>query len=284
MICIHILFLTVTLSLRLYISFYVATNYLPLSITGSISRPGSLVLLILLERIFLGASITPTKIVAVFLCINGIICTIQPWTHVTNVEILRHRSCMHGSYLNDTEINLLQENSSAKAVELNFTKCKTEPLNDPVNGYTSVTANVLLTVGLLLYQRHKLTQVASANALFWSWIIGAAVSGLIALIFEKNKLYVYWNVYRVTVVLMHGFAAGLLTVLVFAANNITSSLLVQLASSLQLVFMLIGQYTVLVDINPGHYNLLEVAGVVTIVLGSFLVPLYSLITNTSSKE
>ena len=90
------------------ISFYVATNYLPLSITGSISRPGSLLLLILLERIFLDASNTPAKIVAVFLCISGIICTIQPWTDATNVEILRHRqnrSCIHESYVNYSEIN-----------------------------------------------------------------------------------------------------------------------------------------------------------------------------------
>ena len=257
---------------------------MPLGITGSISSPGSLVLLVLLERIFLDASITPTKIAAVLLYISGIICTVQPWTDATDVEILRHGSSMHESYLNHTKIILLQGNSSIEAVELNLTRCKTEPLNDPVKGYTSVAVNVIVTVGLLLYQRQKLTQVASANVLFWSWIIGAPVSGLITLICENSNLYVNWNVYRVVIVLVHGFAAGLLTVLVFVANNITSSLLVQLASSLQLVFMLIGQYTVLVNINPGHYNLLEVAGVVTIVLGSCLVPLYSLLTNTSSKE
>ena len=90
--------------------------------------------------------------------------------------------------------------------------------------------------------------------------------------------------YWVAVVIVHGFAGGLVSVLFFVANNITSSLLIQLASSLHLVFMLIGQYTVLVNINPGHYNLLEVVGVVTIVLGSCLVPLHSLLTNTSSKE
>ena len=176
-------------------------------------------------------------------------------------------------------------NSSFEATQLNSITCnKTERLNDAVKGYTSVTLNVMLTVGLLLYQRYKLTQVDSANVLFWSWIIGVPVSGLLTLICEFGNFYVDWNMYTVAIVLVHGFAAGIMTVSVFLANSITSSLLVQLASSLQLVFMLIGQYTVLVNINPGHYNLLEVVGVVTIVLGSCLVPLYSLITNTSSKD
>ena len=99
--------------------------------------------------------------------------------------------------------------------------------------------------------------MASANVLFWSWIIGVPVSGLVTLICENRNLYVDWNMYRVAVVLVHGFAGGLLSVLFFVANNITSSLLVQLASSLHLVFMLTGQYTVLVNIQVRIQDLVK---------------------------
>ena len=258
---------------------------------GIISRPGSLILLIFLENVFLKASITVAKLMAVLLCIVGIVCTIQPRTDISTVggDPTPHFQSFTSRNIYSANVSAtgpkIQYNLSHEHEQFPLPKRDNKSLNDPVIGFISVTVNVFLTVTILIYQRHKLTShVDSSTIVFWAWIIGVPVSGLVTFIFEYGKWHVDWNLKCILCVTGHGISAGFLNVFVTIANNKTSSLVVQLASSLQLVIMLIGQYTVLINTNPGHYNILEVVGVLTIVVGSCLVPLYSIITKTSSIQ
>ena len=240
--------------------YYLAVNYIPISFVASLSRPGSLILLMFFERIFLKSSITVVKIVSMLLCIVGIVITIQPWIDPTTVGI-------NPDYQNVT---------SNSTEEVRF--------NQPILGFSCVAANIGFMVAMMIYQRYKLLEVNGLILTFWSWIIGTILSAILTLIFEYNELYVHWTVKTVLLACGHGFAACFFTIFNLLSNLKTSSLVVQLASSLQIVFMLIGQYTVLIDINPGHYNALEVIGVITILIGSCLVPAWTAITKRSPRS
>ncbi len=55
----------------LSISLLIATINLPLSIMGSLTRPGTLVLLIVLEWQIMKVTCSPAKFTAIFICITG---------------------------------------------------------------------------------------------------------------------------------------------------------------------------------------------------------------------
>ena len=271
--------------------YYLAVNYIPLSFVASVSRPGSLILLMFFERIFLKSSITIVKIVAMVLCIIGIVITIQPWIDPTIVGVQFENNtevCDHNSTLKDsrgldldTRINMGNETNGSLdcSNEIEHTR-----FNEPVMGFVCVALNIGFMVAMMIYQRYKLLEVDGLILVFWSWVVGTVVSGAIMFAFEYDRLYVKWTMKIVLLACGHGFAACFFTIFNLLSNLKTSSLVVQLASSLQIVFMLIGQYTVLVDINPGHYNALEVIGVLTILVGSFLVPLHTVITKKSPRH
>ena len=240
--------------------YYIAVSYIPISFVGSLSRPVSLILLMFFERIFLKSNITVVKIVSMVLCIIGIVITIQPWIDPYTVGI--HLNHVNGS-----------SNSTEQVV-----------YNDPVIGFSCVAANIGFMVAMMIYQRYKLLEVDGLILVFWGWVIGTVLSGIIMFMFEWDNLYVDWTVKNFLLASGHGFAACFFTIFNLSANKRTSSMVVQLASSLQIVFMLIGQYTVLIDINPGHYNALEIIGVMTILVGSVSVPLYAAITRRSPRS
>ena len=141
-------------------------SYLPLSIVGSISRPGSLVFLIFLERIFLKARINVAKIMAVALCICGIICTIQPWTDTKRDKQVFINTDNATTYLLLNE-NIIENSTTFKpSIPFIYDMDKTENdfqgnkmRDEPVKGYIAVSLNVLLTVSILLFQRSKLTEI-----------------------------------------------------------------------------------------------------------------------------
>ena len=222
------------------------------------------------------------------LCIIGIVITIQPWIDPTIVGIHledENVSCHHNSSLeNNNTYSPPDKAGNGTIVSAECADNEHVRFNEPVLGFTCVAANIGFMVAMMIYQRYKLLEVDGLILTFWSWVIGSIASAIIMFIFEYNELYVEWTVKIVLLASGHGFAACFFTIFNLLSNLKTSSLVVQLASSLQIVFMLIGQYTVLIDINPGHYNALEVVGVLTILIGSFLVPLHTVITKQSPRS
>lgn len=200
--------------------------------------------------------------------------TIQPWTDLETVGVVEAQP---GCQLNgSSEVGCANTTSNSTSSDVD--------LHRPGLGLTCVAMNVLFMVAMMIYQRYKLLEVPGLVLVFWCWVVGTVLAAVLMLAIEHDELLVDWTVPRVLYTAGHGFAACFFTIFNLLAINKTSTLVVQLASSLQIVFMLIGQYTVLININPGHYNVLEGAGVVIILIGSSLVSVHGMITKTSPRQ
>ena len=148
-----------------------------------------------------------------------------------------------------------------------------------IDRYSGVAANVVLVASILVFQKKKLQTQDTTILVFWAFVIGTPISAICMFIFEYDSLSVEWDTHVILLVIGYGIGACSLTVFSVLANSMTSSSIVQLTSSFHLVLLLIGQYTVLMDINPGHHNALEVIGVCTVFIGSCLVPVLTHLTD-----
>ena len=236
--------------------------------------------MLIMESILLKESFHFLKAIAVFTCIAGIILTIQPWassnteSSVVIPEVSKQSSEM--IHLEKLTIhpsnNTYYQNISLEGQE---EKNNGHGYNAPY-GYICIAVNILTTVAILLYHKNKLADLNAFVLLFWSFVIGTPIAAIAMFASEYNNLSVNWTTKTIFLVLGHGFGASTLTLFTVLANQLTSSLVVQLTSSLHIIMLLVGQYTVLMDINPGHHNVMEVAGVCTVVIGSGLIPLITI--------
>ncbi len=260
-----------------------ATNNLPLSIMGSISRPGSLIFILIFESVILKQSFSFVKTLAVLICVIGIICTVQPWT---DHDSIRKETCSSDTIdsspiistlnppilttLNDTQNDIVDDLYGKPSGK----ECGSKYMYNPAIGYVSVAINVCATVTILIFHKNKLADQNTPKLVFWAFVIGTPISGVATLIIEHNNLSVVWTTKTVLLVLGHGIGASSLTLFSLLANQMTSSSVVQLTSSLHIILLLIGQYTILRDINPGHDNFIEIAGVCIVFIGSGLIPIF----------
>ncbi len=264
-----------------------ATNNLPLSIMGSISRPGSLIFILISESIILKQSFSFPKTLAVLICITGIICTIQPWADHGSImkEVCTTDSTPLISRVQPTIPNIgndtQNDTSDGFYKEAHGNECGDKYLYNPLIGYVTVAINVLATATILIFHKNKLSDQSTPVLVFWAFVIGTPISAVATMILEHNDLSVEWNMKTILLVLGHGIGASTLTVFSLLANQMTSSSIVQLTSSLHIILLLIGQYTILKDINPGHSNMTEIAGVCIVFIGSGLIPIFM---NTCNKN
>ncbi len=238
--------------------------------------------MLIVESILLKESFNFLKTIAVFTCIIGIILTIQPWNNqksnstesdallpqLSNHSLeIPHRERLTISPINNTDVrNDCMEGEEGKNHGHEY---------NTLYGYICIAINILTTVAILIYHKNKLTDLNAFVLLFWAFIIGTPVSALAMFAIEHSHLSVHWTMKTILLVLGHGFGASMLTLFTVLANQLTSSLIVQLTSSLHLILLLVGQYTVLMEINPGHHNAMEVAGICIVFVGSCLIPVLS---------
>ncbi len=195
----------------------------------------------------------------------GMILTVQPWSDIASGPVEDNSNSTLGinpSGNNKTDINL-----------------DDDWVQHYMIGYISVVINILLTGVFLIFHKQKLADLDVVTLVFWATALGIPMSAVLMFAFEYNDLAVEWNTNVILLVMGNGVGNSALCVFSLLANEKTSSSIVQLTSSLHLVLLLIGQYTVLKEINPGHQNALEILGVTIVFIGSCFVPLLTQLTD-----
>ena len=77
--------------------------------------------------------------------------------------------------------------------------------------------------------------------------------------------------------LAHAFSTRIGTLLCYKSQQMISAILYGLTASVNVVFMLIAQYTVLRHIQEGHKNAEEYTGVILVIFSAVLIPAYGII-------
>ncbi len=137
-----------------------------------------------------------------------------------------------------------------------------------IKGYLlTITAGILLSIKITIQK--KICPDLNPDILTFYVSVGGIISSLIVMaIMEKPK----WpnNQFDVILVFVHMAATGLAMATCFHSLTMISQISYSLVTSCYIIFSLIGQYTVLYNINPGNENAEEYAGVALIFLCIFV--------------
>ena len=76
--------------------------------------------------------------------------------------------------------------------------------------------------------------------------------------------------------LAHAFSTGIAQMLIFKSQQMVSAIMSGLAMSFDVIFTLIGQYTLLYHIQPGHKNDLEKYGAAVVLVSIIVVPVWGI--------
>ncbi len=122
-------------------------------------------------------------------------------------------------------------------------------------------------------QKKKLQDLSTHVLVFYACSVGGVLSWIISFIAEEVTLpHSTTN----TLLLLGHCILSILPCIGVYAQRLTSVTIFSASQSSLLVFMFIGQYTLMKDIFPGHRNWFEILGAILITFGSSLVPFTAL--------
>ena len=146
--------------------------------------------------------------------------------------------------------------------------------------FSSVFAGVIAAMKIIA-QKRLIPRTDVVTIQFWTSFGGLVISGLVMAIPDQWPKLPSGSSHDVLhdwlLLLAHAFSTGIATLLIYKSQQMISAILFGLSTSFNVIFMLIGQYTVLRHIQPGHKNAQEYSGAVLVVLSALLVPICAII-------
>ena len=251
------------------VTFYIAVRYLPTATVESIIQASNITFGIVLFYFFLGEKPTVFVLLSSVLCISGIISVIQPDFIFNSENQTKIQEIQEINGTNETsgvEINEGEEVNSAQVVF--------QYLIPVISGMTYCADIVILK------KRPYLNDHMTA-VLFWSFLSNTVLSVIIMLIFETPRLPT--GPYDILNIVLHCLCFALLWPFYMYAVKYISGNTCNIIYSMNVVLMLIAQYTILSSILPGKRNWIEVLGVVLVLSGSTLTSVMEVCQQISSK-
>ena len=107
-------------------------------------------------------------------------------------------------------------------------------------------------------QKARLNSESPLVVTFWASIVMTVIPLILCLITEPESLTFPTDINSILLVLGHLFASSLSLILTIRGVSMTTAILITLALSMQIFFLIISQYTVLKSIEPGKGNWIEI--------------------------
>ena len=220
---------------------------LPLAVHGSLFQLMNFLVMAFLLWLCKSERPGVINVLAISLCIIGIILTSQP-------NFLFHTNLTHKSL--DFSANSTTKNDT-----------QTEILHATPYCYflliigSSGVAIIYFSLG------YKLSHIDTVTGIFWISLGSFWVTTMSSLYLEPwNVMFIFrWQ--QVLLVLGHSVLACAGIVSAIEAINLIGGLMFIIASSLMVLFELLSQFYILQKYQPGHHNSLEVIGVCLVVAG-----------------
>ncbi len=220
--------------------------------------------------------VTLLSFLSIFLCSVGVVLVAQPkffdlppkYTEQdkshTMCNISRNSSVQFGE-----EYRLIEGNTS----EMGILEKNVEFVDDCyTKGVIFACLAGLAYALFLLIQKKYLQEIPSHLLIFYACLIGSIPTWIIAFCVEDITLPHSQN----KILLFLGHCLTAMAALNVYAQKYTSVSLLSASKASFIVFMFIGQYTVMKNIFPGHRNWIEILGACILTIGSALVPLTAL--------
>lgn len=267
--------------------YYEASIYIPLGTFGGLESTCIIILTAFItsvqhKRLF------PIMMLSVMVSISGIVCLTQPefifGQVASNVSIDTTPVCVHPTKTYAHRLSNLTEsamtspgNETNYAISALYDTGQPTVIKDSFKGYLFSVASSVTYTAVIVLQNKYLQGADIQLLLFWLGLFGMLSSGIIMFAVETPTFPS--SATCVALLFGHSITAWAATVTQVASLYLISPFAFSILVSLQLVFLLVAQFTVLQDINPGHRNIEEVIGAMLVLLASISKPAYTLCTN-----
>ena len=265
------------------LTLYASVGYIPMGVAGSITRIVAMLVVLPLAKFFLGERITILKILGVIVGSVGLVLVCKPDLFYSKE---RTSSLNHGANLITPEnhLNISSAESSTypghSTMVNGFNITLENTLGSTANkpeflGYIFAAVSALNSVLHNILQKSKLSKVDASKLCFWFGLSGILVCTILSAILEEMTLPTDGTSWAL--ILGHCLGVCIMSLSSVYAQKIASSIIVQLALSLQIFFFFLGQYFFLQTIFPTDGIWIEILGAVLSATSVTLVPAIQLV-------
>ena len=131
----------------------------------------------------------------------------------------------------------------------------------------------------IVLQKKLVPETDVVTVQFWTSLGGLVISAVVmAIPSQWPRLAGGDNIMSDWLLLLaHAFSTGIAQMLIFKSQQMVSAIMSGLAMSFDVIFTLIGQYTLLYHIQPGHKNDLEKYGAAVVLVSVIFVPVWGIV-------
>lgn len=259
---------------------YEASIYLPVGVLSGLET--SLVVLVTaFITSILQKRLRPETLPPVMLCFVGVLVLAQPsfifryfmsTTTISSRPVCTHPVGIESNDTFNTSLNYDYSHNTSHPIVI----------HDNVKGYLFLVAGALSYITCFHILKYKLQEMNMCANLFWLGLSGVITYGvpmgaIETLTFPKSPLCI-------ALLVAHSFCAMLCNVCMVISLSIISTHTYSIVTSLMPVFLVIAQYTILSNVNPGHRNALEIAGAILVCIGCVWEPVSTLYADWKCKH
>ena len=246
-----------------YIFFF---RYIPVGVAGALLRVALLVTVTILARIILKERITAEKFISIVLSILAVFLVIQPsfifGTYQETGKSEEEKIIIEQLKKLDNKQITFMRAPSPYDFWLNVTNGTIPPppddsgvsTGDEILGYMLMILSGASGAANTVIQKAKLNHVNSLILNFWTSIAITLVPLVLSLIIEFDDLTFPTDIENILLVFGQAFASAFSFICALRGITMTNAIWITLALSMQIFFLIISQYTVLHNINPGKDN------------------------------
>ena len=244
--------ISIALSAAWTLTYYAAAVYLPLAELNGIFTICTLATSIVWARLVYHQDITKIQYAALVLCCFGCFCVSQPW----------HNNTLEGN---------LQHHVSGNITD----SVSVQVINSKLKGYSYIVVSGISlgiqynVIGTEL-QKVMPMMITSYFAMF-----GSIISIILNIYVEPFVLDI--SLLQLLYVFVHCIGSCLDVITTVFAIQMIGGVSTSIVHSLQILVMLVLQYTLMRSVQPGHRNWEEIVGAILVTIGSCLCPVSDII-------
>ena len=217
-----------------------------------------------LYYVFLREKPTLYVLLSSALCITGVMAVIQP-EFIFNTGVARQpQSCDTHGYLNAISNSTTEGMTSSSGWEGNGSSLFLEILKYAL----AVVSGMTFSVDVVILKKNPYLVDHVAAVLFWTSLFSTLLSIIAMLLLETPSFPTgQWDILNI---ILHCLCFAVMWAPYMYAVKHVSANACNVIYSMNVVLMLITQYTILSCIMPGHRNWIEFLGVILVLTGSML--------------
>ena len=245
------------------IGYYGATVYLPLGGVNGVVAISSLFTSFLISKLMFNRDISSVQYLALAICCVGCVLVIQPWTDI------------HTNLRSSTSSVISGDTTTLHSQNFTLPEMYKEGLQPLLKEYALSTMGGISAGIYYNIIGNTLKEVDSIINAFYLSLLGVVIS-LVGNIYLEPFVYnLSFN--QIIFLLGHCIGAAIDIITTNYATQMIGSVRTCLVHSLQILVMVVLQYTLMGAVNPGHQNGVEVTGAVVVVIGCTVCPIIDLL-------